>query len=366
MKRGTTDDGPGPSASPPAAPHPGGATLDDVAALAGVARSTASRAINGSHEVSEKARAAVQRAVAELGYVPNHAARALVTSRTDAIALIVPETETRLFSEPYFSDVISGVSMEVAAADMQLLLILVRNEGERRRLTAYLRSHRVDGVILVSVHRDDPLPTLLEELGIPTVLAGRRGENESLSYVAGDNHGGARTAVQHLIGAGRTRIATIAGPLDMEVARTRLAGYRDALVRAGQAPTDDLVQVSDFTEEGGRTAMHALLQRSPDVDAVFCASDVMAAGALQALRSAERRVPEDVALVGFDDSIIARHTTPALTSVRQPVEEIGRAIARLLLDQVAEPKRPRRQLILPTELVVRQSAPGHGTSAAKS
>jgi DNA-binding LacI/PurR family transcriptional regulator len=365
VKQGTAHNGSAPSARPPAAPHLGRPTLEDVAALAGVGRGTASRVINGSHEVSEKARAAVHRAVAELGYVPNRAARALVTSRTDAIALIIPETETRLFSEPYFSEIISGVSTEAADADMQLLLILVRNEGERRRLTAYLRANRVDGVILVSVHRDDPLPVLLEELGIPTVLAGRRSENESLSYVAGDNHGGARTAVRHLIGTGRTRIATITGPLDMEVARARLAGYRDALQQTGQATGDDLIEVSDFTEEGGATAMRALLQRAADLDAVFCASDVMAAGALQALRSAGRRVPHDVALVGFDDSIVARHTTPALTSVRQPIEEMGRTIARLLLDQVAAPDRPRRQLVLPTELVVRQSAPGDGTSATR-
>ncbi|MFD0572241.1 LacI family DNA-binding transcriptional regulator [Kitasatospora gansuensis] len=146
-----------------------------MAALAGVGRGTVSRVVNGSPRVSEKAREAVNAAIAELGYVPNRAARTLVTSRTDSIALVVPEAETRLFSEPYFSDIISGVSAELAETDMQLLLILVRNQRERERLSAYLTAQRVDGVLLVSVHQDDPLPSLLESLEIPSVLAGRRG-----------------------------------------------------------------------------------------------------------------------------------------------------------------------------------------------
>ncbi|MFE9423580.1 LacI family DNA-binding transcriptional regulator [Kitasatospora sp. NPDC006697] len=339
-------------------------TLEEVAALAGVGRGTVSRVINGSPRVSERARAAVEQAVAELGYVPNRAARTLVTSRADAIALVVPEAQTRLFSEPYFADIISGVSAELADTEMQLLLVLVRNQRERDRLSAYLRAQRVDGVLLVAVHRDDPLPGVLEQLGIPAVLAGRRGEQEPLSYVAADNAGGARMAVRHLLRRGCRRIATITGPLDHEGAEARLAGYRAALVeglggardgRARERPVE-LVAVADFTEQGGRLAMAELLQRDPGLDAVFCASDVMAAGALQVLRAAGRRVPEEVALVGFDDSIVARHTEPPLTSVRQPTEEMGRAMARLLLDDIAGPGRARRQLVLATELVTRDSA----------
>ncbi|MCX4744181.1 LacI family transcriptional regulator [Kitasatospora sp. NBC_01287] len=345
-------------------PATGRPTLEEVAALAGVGRGTVSRVINGSPKVSERARAAVERAVAELGYVPNRAARTLVTSRTEAIALVVPEAETRLFSEPYFSDIISGVSAELSDSDMQLLLVLVRNERERARLSAYLGERRVDGVLLVAVHRDDPLPTVLEELRLPAVLAGRRGDQEPLSYVAADNAGGARMAVRHLLRRGCRRIATITGPLDMEVAQARLAGYREALAEAGHVGPahpvgpahDELVGVGDFTEQGGRTAMRELLDRAPDLDAVFCASDVLAAGALQTLRAAGRRVPEDVALIGFDDSIVARHTDPPITSVRQPIEEMGRTMARLLLEEIADPGRPRRQVVLATELVVRESA----------
>ncbi|MEU5384445.1 LacI family DNA-binding transcriptional regulator [Kitasatospora cineracea] len=352
-----------PTAQRPDALHPGAGgratarpTLEEVAALAGVGRGTVSRVINGSPRVSAKAREAVQNAIAELGYVPNRAARTLVTSRTDSIALVVPEAETRLFSEPYFSDIISGVSAELAETDMQLLLILVRNQRERDRLSAYLTAQRVDGVLVVSVHRDDPLPGLLESLEIPSVLAGRRSDLEPLSYVHADNAGGARMAVRHLLRRGCTQVATLTGPLDMEVAQARLGGYRRALEEAGHAYDEELVGLADFTEEGGRVAMRELLARRPELDGVFCASDVMAAGAMQVLRAAGRRIPDDVAVIGFDDSIVARHTDPPMTSVRQPIEEMGRTMARLLLDEIHERGRARRQVVLATELIVRDSA----------
>ncbi|ROR44308.1 LacI family DNA-binding transcriptional regulator [Kitasatospora cineracea] len=352
-----------PTAQRPDALHPGAGgratarpTLEEVAALAGVGRGTVSRVINGSPRVSAKAREAVQNAIAELGYVPNRAARTLVTSRTDSIALVVPEAETRLFSEPYFSDIISGVSAELAETDMQLLLILVRNQRERDRLSAYLTAQRVDGVLVVSVHRDDPLPGLLESLEIPSVLAGRRSDLEPLSYVHADNAGGARMAVRHLLRRGCAQVATLTGPLDMEVAQARLGGYRRALEEAGHAYDEELVGLADFTEEGGRVAMRELLARRPELDGVFCASDVMAAGAMQVLRAAGRRIPDDVAVIGFDDSIVARHTDPPMTSVRQPIEEMGRTMARLLLDEIHERGRARRQVVLATELIVRDSA----------
>ncbi|MCI3224919.1 LacI family DNA-binding transcriptional regulator [Streptomyces sp. NP-1717] len=331
-------------------------TLEAVAELAGVGRGTVSRVVNGAPGVSAKARAAVETAITELNYIPNPAARSLVTSRTDCVALVIPESESRLAAEPYFSAVIRGVSTELADTEMQLLLILVRDRRELDRLTRFAAARRVDGVLLVSIHDDDPLPGLLEEMRMPTVLAGRRSPDESLSHVHSDNVGGAAAAVRHLIDSGRTTIATITGPLDMDVGNSRLRGWREALAARGTAPDERLVAVSDFTEEGGRTAMRDLLGRAPGIDAVFAASDVMAAGALTELRERGRRVPEDVAVIGFDDSVIARHTTPALTSVRQPIEAIGRSITRLLLEEIAKPSTAHRQLLLPTTLVVRDSA----------
>ncbi|MEU0576767.1 LacI family DNA-binding transcriptional regulator [Streptomyces griseoincarnatus] len=337
-------------------------TLEEVAARAGVGRGTVSRVINGSPRVSEATRAAVEAAVAELGYVPNTAARALAANRTDAIALVVPEPETRFFTEPYFSDMLRGVGAALSDTEMQLLLIFAGSDRERQRLAQYLAAHRVDGVLLVSVHADDPLPDMLSQLEIPAVISGPRSADETLTSVDSDNYGGARQAVEHLISRGRRTIAHITGRLDVYGAERRVDGYRDALREAGHQVDELLIEPGDFSEGGGRRAMEALLERRPDLDAVFAASDVTAAGARQALREAGRRIPDDVALVGYDDSAIARHMEPPLTSVRQPIEEMGRAMTDLLLAEVAD-RRPsatreleRRQMVLATELVERASS----------
>ncbi|MFD3972588.1 LacI family DNA-binding transcriptional regulator [Streptomyces cyaneofuscatus] len=332
-------------------------TLEEVAARAGVGRGTASRVINGSPRVSEATREAVEAAVAELGYVPNRAARALAGNRTDAIALVVPEPETRFFAEPYFSAIVRGVGAALADTDMQLLLTLAGNDRERRRLAQYLTAHRVDGVLLVAVHADDPLPELLEQLGMPCVISGARHAAEPLASVDSDNFEGARAAVDHLISRGRRQIATITGRLEVYGAQRRLDGYRAALAAAGLPPDERLIAPADFTEEGGARAMRELLARRPHLDAVFAASDVMAAGARQVLREADRRIPDDVALIGFDDSVVARHMHPALTSVRQPIEEMGRRMAELLLEEIAgRVGEERPTVVLPTELVVRDSS----------
>jgi DNA-binding LacI/PurR family transcriptional regulator len=337
-------------------------TLEEVAARAGVGRGTVSRVINGSPRVSEATRAAVEAAVAELGYVPNTAARALAANRTDAIALVVPEPETRFFAEPYFSDMLKGVGAELSETEMQLLLIFAGGDRERRRLAQYLAAHRVDGVLLVSVHADDPLPDMLAQLEIPAVISGPRSAAETLTSVDSDNYGGGRSAVEHLIGRGRRHIAHITGRPDVYGAQRRVEGYRDALRDAGHKVDDKLIEPGDFTEEGGRRAMTNLLARHPDLDAVFAGSDVMAAGARQVLREKGHRIPDDVALVGYDDSAIARHMDPPLTSVRQPIEEMGRRMIDLLLGEIAD-RRPsasrdleRRQVVLATELVARTSS----------
>ncbi|WP_274558880.1 LacI family DNA-binding transcriptional regulator [Streptomyces spiramyceticus] len=337
-------------------------TLEEVAARAGVGRGTVSRVVNGSPRVSDETRAAVEAAVDELGYVPNRAARALAANRTDAIALVVPEVESRFFAEPYFSDIVRGVGAALDSTEMQLLLTIVGNDRERSRLANYLAGHRVDGVLLVSVRADDPLPELLVQLGIPAVISGRRSEHEPLACVDADNVTGARGAVTHLISRGRRTIATITGRLEVYGAQCRLDGYRQALAEAGLDADERLIAPADFTEEGGRRAMTELLERHPHLDAVFAASDVMAAGARQVLREHGRSVPGDVALVGFDDSPIARHMDPPLTSVRVPIEEMGREMTRVLLEEIADhrPESPRRaaprQVVFPTELVPRTSS----------
>ncbi|MFI8529702.1 LacI family DNA-binding transcriptional regulator [Streptomyces aquilus] len=336
--------------------RPGAPTLEEVAAHAGVGRGTVSRVINNAAGVKESTRQAVQRAIEELGYVPNLAARSLAARRADAVALVLTEPDWRQFAEPFFSEIVRSLGDALADTGMQLMLTLVRSQTERQRFLEYARGGRVDGVLLMSVHADDRLPDMLAEARVPTVLMGRRSGDEYVSYVDADNVGGARHAVSHLLKQGRTAIATITGPLDMYAAQCRLRGYQDALAMAGHKTSRSWVAESDFSEESGRLAMTELLERHPELDAVLAASDTTAAGALHALRAAGRRVPEDVAVIGFDDFPLAQRTEPPLTTVRQPLEQMGRAMIKLLLEEMEEQSVAWRHVILRTELVVRQSS----------
>lgn len=328
-------------------------TLEAVARRAGVSRATVSRVVNGSTTVAEPIREAVRRAVAELGYVPNLAARTLVTQRTDSIALVMPEEATRVFSDDQvFPGIIRGAAQELEAADKQLVLMLAGSPAGHERVERYTTGRHVDGVLFASLHGADPLPAKLAALGIPVVCSGRPLDGANVPYVDVDQVAGVTKAVRHLIDSGRRRIATIAGPQDMVAGIERLAGYRDTVAAAGLS---EMVAVGDFTRESGAAAMHELLTAHPDLDAVFAASDLMAHAALRTLREAGRRVPEDVAVIGFDDIETAAYTEPPLTTVRQPIVELGRQGTRLLL-RLAAGEDVEPALILPTELVIRESA----------
>ncbi|GAA1759089.1 LacI family DNA-binding transcriptional regulator [Nocardioides hankookensis] len=330
-------------------------TLEEVAAKAGVGRGTASRVINGGEKVSERARLAVEEAIAELGYVPNAAARALVTRRTDTIALVIAESEERVFGEPFFAGIVRGIGSALAAADRQLVLLLAQASQRRGALDDYLTRQHVDGVLLLSLHDDDQLPERIRAHGVPVVVGGRR-EGVSSDFVDVDNLQGARLAVQHLAGLGRRHIATIAGPADMVAGHSRFEGYVAALTAADLPIDDRLVARGDFTQQSGADAMRALLASGAAVDGVFCANDLMAVGALQTLRDAGRRVPDDVAVVGFDDAPIGLSTTPPLTTVHQSPEQMGREMVAMLLEATGAPGVPQPGLMLPTHLVVRGSA----------
>jgi DNA-binding LacI/PurR family transcriptional regulator len=331
-------------------------TLEEVAKLAGVSRATASRVFTASPKVSSKAKRAVERAAEKLRYVPNRAARTLVTGRTDSIGLVIPEPTAFLFGDPFFPRLVRGISEVLSRRRLQLILLMPQSAADESRLEGYLSAGHVDGVLMVSLHGNDPLPERLHERGSLVVLGGRPGPNSPVAYVDVDNVGGARAAVEHLVATGRRRIATITGPLDMAAGVDRLQGYNDALRRAGLKTDESFQLAGDFSQVSGAAAMQALLDRRPDLDAVFCASDVMAAGALETLRRQRRRVPQDVAVVGFDDSTIATSTAPALTSVRQPIEEMGREMARLLIASLDSGTAGGKRVILATELVVRASS----------
>lgn len=340
------------------APRP---TLDQVAAVAGVGRGTVSRVINGSSRVSATARAAVQAAVAELGYVPNRAARSLVTRRTDSVALVVSESEERVFAEPFFARIVRGISAELMDTPLQLWLAMVQSPAERERITSHLTDQHVDGVMLLSLHDADPLPQLLATRGLPTVIGGRPATAGSqaeagVDVVDVDNVGGARLAVSHLRQIGRSRLATVAGPQDMGAGVARLQGFRDGVTEIDGEP--HRVAIGDFSEASGAAAMAQLLAAHPDLDGVFVASDLMAAGALRALVEAGRRVPDDVAVVGYEDSPVAQRTEPPLTTVHQPVEDMGRRMARLLADRILDTDdaiAPTSPVLLTTHLVRRAS-----------
>ncbi|WP_433127484.1 LacI family DNA-binding transcriptional regulator [Micromonospora sp. CA-240977] len=328
-------------------------TLEAVAARAGVSRATVSRVVNGSTTVAEPIREAVTRAVAELGYVPNLAARSLVTQRTDSIALVMPEAATRVFSDDQvFPGIIRGVSQELEAADKQLVLMLAGSPAGHHRVERYTTGRHVDGVLFASLHGADPLPGTLAQLGIPVVVSGRPLGDVPVPYVDVDHVGGVTAAIRHLIDSGRRRIATIAGPQDMIAGIERLNGYRSAVADAG---LPELIAVGDFTRESGSAAMRRLLTEHPDLDGVFAASDLMAHAALRTLREAGRRVPEDVAVVGFDDIETAAYTEPPLTTVRQPIVELGRRMTRQLL-RLAAGETIEQSVMLPTELILRDSA----------
>lgn len=358
---------PGGSPGEPAAPGPGPRrppTLEEVAELAGVSRATVSRVVNGSSRVSPEAQAAVTAAIAELGYVPNRAARSLVTRRTDTLALIVHERPDTVFADPFFASILRGVNRALSPTDLQLVLLQAQGEAQRDRALRYVCNGHVDGVLLIPLHGDDIMPTAIAAAGVPLVMAGRLLTGRAVDYVDADNVGGARDAVNHLLSISRRRLATVAGPSDMSVGVDRLRGYTEAVRAAGDEASAGRVVVADFTEAGGEAAAARLIAEHPDTDALFAASDLMALGALRALRAAGRRVPEDVAVVGFDDAVLATYADPPLTTVRQQVEQMGQEMVRLLLARIAVPDGDPREIVLPTELVIRASAPralGEGT-----
>ncbi|MGW0365836.1 LacI family DNA-binding transcriptional regulator [Streptomyces sp. NPDC002990] len=346
-------------------PAPGSRpTLEAVAARAGVSRATVSRVVNGGAGVREALVDKVRRAVEELGYVPNHAARTLVTRRNGAVAVIIAEPEFRVFSDPFFKQQVRGISRELTAHDSQLVLLWVEGPGDYDRIGRYLGGGHVDGALAFSVHNHDELPATIRRAQVPAVFGGRPGWPGAagalaVPYVDADNRGGAREAVRHLLSLGRQSVAHIAGPSDQTSAMDRIDGYRDVLLDAGPG----LIAQGDFTEDSGARAMAELLDQRPGLDAVFAANDLMAVGALRVLRERGLKVPEDVALVGFDDmTSIAETTDPPLTTVRQDIEGMGRLMVRLLMRvlnaQGAEPGTGTApgSVIIPTELVRRASA----------
>jgi DNA-binding LacI/PurR family transcriptional regulator len=328
-------------------------THEEVARVAGVSRATVSRVINGSPRVSPDVLAVVEKAIAELDYVPNRAARSLVARATMSIALVVPEDTHRFFGDPYFADVVQGISDRLDDSDYVLNLQLTHPSSPSEKTKRYLLGGNVDGAIVVSHHSGDHFLTTLSR-SLPVVFGGRPiGEaTDSDYYIDVDNRLGGVRGTQHLIERGRTAIATITGPGDMPASVDREQGWRDALAEAGLP--DHRLARGDFTEAGGIRAALALIDEHPDIDALFVASDLMASGALLALEERGLRVPDDVAIVGFDNSKYATRGKVGLTTVAQPAQEMGVVMADTLL-RLLGGESPPRVTTLDTQLVVRDS-----------
>ncbi len=329
--------------------------LEDIARMAGVSRSTVSRVINHSPNVREETRERVLSIIQEYNFTPNLAARSLVTQRTRVLGMYVPYFVSDLFTDPYFPILLQASTSCANENDYDVMLWLRGQNAAPTQLHQRVLDNRTtDGLILASTPRGDTLVDELLERGHLFVFIGRPWRHvDVINYVDTANCQGAQQAVEHLARLGHQRIATIAGRLDQSSGHDRLEGYRDTVKRMNLVQDESLIFVGDFTDNSGYIGMRKLLAARPD--AVFIASDQMALGALHAIRETGLRVPDDIALVGFDDMPFATLATPQLTTVRQSVQRLGYLAAEGLIGLIEGKITPPYQVELPTQLVIRAS-----------
>ncbi len=330
--------------------------LEGIASKAGVSRSTVSRVVNQHPHVKAKTREHVLRIIEEEGYSPNLAARALVTQRTKTIGVVIPQTFSVIFHDPfYFPTLLSGVTRVTNQRDYAMLLWIEDEVNDAERFYERIIRHRLmDGLIIASISSRHPFVKRLVEMPIPVVLVERpEKEFSHLSYVTIDNVAASHVAVRHLVALGRTRIGHITGDLYNPDGYDRLQGYISAMQKTAMGYTPEFVTEGVFSRESGYDGMQALLRQK--VDAVFCANDQVALGAIDAIHDAGLRVPQNISVVGFDDLPAALASKPSLTTIRQSVQERGTQATALLLDIVEGASVSSQSTILPTELIIRES-----------
>lgn len=328
--------------------------LEDIAKLSGVSRSTVSRVINNDPNVRESTRRQVQDVIRKMNFQPNLAARTLAAGHARVVGLVIPMGVATMFTDPYFPMLIKGIAAACNANDYSVMLWLAEPEYERRTISQVLHNGMIEGVVVASVLMDDPIVQALIHSKMPFVLIGRHPTNPNVSYVDVDNRASSRQLMEHLIGQGYRRIATITGAQNMIAGSDRLLGYMDALAQNGIPIDMEMIAPGNFTEEGGYVAMQRILPRNPQ--AVFVASDTMALGALRAIQQARLRVPEDIAVASFDDMPFAARLDPPLTTVRQPIEATGVRAAETLFELLANPESGPIHRLMETQLVVRASS----------
>ncbi len=330
--------------------------LEEVGRLAGVSRSTVSRVVNNDARVSGAVRERVQIIIQEHNYHPNAAARSLASRRTRILGVLIPQAAGTIFSDPFFPQLIQGAVDSCNAADHNLLMLMNSSNdphGREQMHRRVLGGHHLDGIVIASSVVEDPIITYLHETRYPFVLVGRHPRYREIPSVDVDNRAAAQNAVAHLLEHGHRRIGFIGGLPNMIAAIDRYGGYVTALQEAGLLPEPALAVHGNFTQAGGYAAMQTLLAHRPD--AICVASDTMALGAIHAARDAGCRVPEDLAVIGFDNIPAAAGAQPSLTTVAQPISDLGREAIRILLDRIAQPDHHPIHLLLPTQLILRRS-----------
>jgi len=332
-------------------------TLEKIAHLSGVSRSTVSRVLNGNENVKEDTRLKVQEVIRKINFQPNMAARILAAGKTSVIGLVIPAGVPKIFADPFFPQLIQGISTACNANNYSMMLWLADPAYESRTIRQILYGGLLDGVIISSMLIDDPIVQSLQDSQMPFILVGRH-LTLDVNYLDVDNIAGGREATLHLLSCGRQRVATITGPQNMIAGLDRYSGYCKALRFQRMPIIDDLVVEGDFTEAGGYECMKKLIPFHPD--AVFAASDTMAVGALCALRDANLSVPKDIAVVGFDDAPVASHSIPTLTTICQSTYKIGYTTLETLLEIIQNPSRQTRHVLLKTKLVIRASCGATG------
>ena len=330
-------------------------TLEEIGKLAGVSRSHVSRVINNQSDVSEDVRKRVQEIIQQTGYIPNPAARSLAANRSGIVGLIIPRSVAKVFGDPYFSRLTQGITQACYANGYMLSLFLFYTKKDEQLVLPHITHHSfLDGVIVQATTDTDPVIHHLHKSSMPFLVIGRLNQMDAdMNYIDVDNVSGAYNAVMHLIKLGYRRIAHVAGKLDNRPAVDRKTGYEQALREHNLPVEQDLIVEGYFTEEGGYSSVERLLPHKPD--AVFVASDMMAFGVVRAIKDAGLVVPNDIAVVGFDDLPPSRHSNPMLTTVRQPILRFGASAVDVLIDIILNGKEPPRRKLYETELIIRDS-----------
>ena len=330
------------------------ATIKDVARLSNVSIKTVSRVVNNAAEVSPETCQKVKQAIKELGYQPNTIARNLAYGKTNAVAVIIPHSAGYIFSHPFFTEVLRGIAEVLSANNINLLLQVAQ------RKTPYVdlyRQRQVDGMILMSIQLGDPNLKGLAASGVPYIGTCRIAENDDSSHwVDADFVDGVEQSMDHLISLGHHRIALLLGPKSLVSDRLREQGYRNSLEKHNLTQVEEYILEGDFTSESGYALAVQAMKLPQPPSALICGDDMMAFGAVQALRELGYRVPEDVSVIGFDDINLARFSNPPLTTIRQDTYKKGRIAAENLLSLIRnEDKAVPTQCMLDTTLIIRNS-----------